>query len=124
MSTTPAAGINLYPFIIDIPGSQEPEQWIQGSTSATLLSYAAGIGYKVHIFSNLKNKTDLLQYQDTIHIPNTYTIIDSDVFCDTPNLQPNWIPPCVDEPNLLKGLTYTSSTAIVSLVNSIHVLYN
>ena len=41
--------------------------------------------------SNLKNKTDLLQYQDTVPIPNTYTITDSDIFCDTPNLQPDWI---------------------------------
>ena len=55
---------------------------------------------------------------------NTYTIADSDVFGDTPNLQPDWIPPCADELNLLERLTYTSSTVISSLVDSIDVLYN
>ena len=56
--------------------------------------------------------------------PNTYTIIDSDVFRDTPNLQPDWIPTFVNELNLLERLTYTSSTATASLVDSIDVLYN
>ena len=36
--------------------------------------------------ANLNNKNDLLQYQDTVSIPNTYTNKESDVFCDTPNL--------------------------------------
>ena len=62
--------------------------------------------------SNLKTKTVLFQYQGTVTIPNTYTIADSDLFRDTPNLQSDWIPPCVDELNLLERLTYTLFTAL------------
>ena len=52
--------------------------------------------------SNLEIKTDLLQYHDTVPIPNTYTIADSDVFRDIPILQPDWILPCADDLNLLE----------------------
>ena len=71
----------------------------------------------------LQTKIDLLQYQDTVPIPNTYTIVDSVVSCDTPNLEPNLILPCTDEPNLLERITHLPSTAIASLVDSIDVLY-
>ena len=39
----------------------------------------------------LQNKTDLLQFQDSIPVPTTYTIVEFDVFYDTLNLQPAWI---------------------------------
>ena len=74
--------------------------------------------------ANLKTENGLFRYQDTVPIPNTYIIADSDVFCDTPNLQPDWISPCADEPNLLKRLTHIPSTIFASLVDSINVLYN
>ena len=67
-------------------------------------------------------KTDLLQYRDTIPFPNTYTITDSDVFCDTPNLQADWIPPCANDIDPFEGLTHLPSTIITSLVDSIDVL--
>ena len=74
--------------------------------------------------ANLKTKTGLLQYRDTVPIPNTYIIADSDVFCDTLNLQLNHIPSCADKPNLLERLTHIQSTVITPLVDSIDVLYN
>ena len=149
ISTTPAAEIYLPPFIIDIPDSQEPaleltpitmkpkQEFMQIKDPRTTNGYkdppprrryrmlqAIRCWKQAAYISKFKNKTDLLQYQDTVPIPNTYTIAHSDVFRDTPNLQPDWIPPCVDEPNLLERLTYTSSIAIASLVDSMDVLYN
>ena len=149
MNTTPAAGIYLPPFIVDISDIQEPALELIPTTMKLKPEFMqikdprTTNGYKdspprccyrmlraIHHrkqaahTSNLKIKTDLLQYQDTVHIPNTYTIVDSDVFHDTPNLQPDWIPPCADVLDLLERLTFTSSNAIASLVDSIDALYN
>ena len=57
-------------------------------------------------------------------IPNTYTIVDSDVFCDIPNLQVDWILPCADESTPFERLTHLPSTIITSLMNFIDILYN
>ena len=44
------------------------------------------------------NLADLcINHSNFLTFPNTYTIIDSDVLCDTPNLQADWILPCADK---------------------------
>ena len=114
MSTIPAAGTYLPPFIVDIPDIQEPALELTPTTMKLKPKFTQikdpriADGYKdppprrryqmlraikhrkqASNTSNLKTKTDLVQYQDTVHILNTYTIADSDVFSDTPNLQPD-----------------------------------
>ena len=59
-----------------------------------------------------------------MHVQKTYIIADSNVFRDTPNLQPDWILPYADELNLLERLNYKLSTAVASLMDSVDVFYN
>ena len=115
MTTTLVVNTYLPSFVVDIPDIQEPTQKLTPTTMKQKLESMQikdpGIinRYKdptsrhryqmlraiyrrkraAHT-TNLKTKTDLLQYQDTVPIPNTYTITYSDVFCDTPNLQ-RWL---------------------------------
>ena len=105
MNTTPAAGTYLPPFIVDISDIQEPALELTPTTMKLKPEYMqikdprTTDGYKhpprlgryqmlwaIHHrkqathTSNLKIKTDLDQYQNTVPIPNTYTVANSDVF--------------------------------------------
>ena len=55
--------------------------------------------------------------------PLTITIVDDDVFYDTPNLSPDWLPPFEDELQLEQPVSYSSSI-ISSLVDSSDALDN
>ena len=72
----------------------------------------------------LQNNPDLLQYQGSIPIPTTYTIVNSDVCYGTLNLQSAWIPPYADTIHPFERLTYLPSTITTSFVDSIDALHN
>ena len=73
--------------------------------------------------SELRNLIDLTQYQDSLPPPLTITIVDNDVFYDTPNSSPDWLPPCEDELQFDQPIPYPSSS-ISSLVDSFDALDN
>ena len=149
MTTTLVASMYLTPLFVDISDIKEPKlelnpiaiklrpEFIQIKDPRTKNRYKDPFPQRryrmLHAICHQKeaaqeaaprNNPDLFGYQDSILVPITYTIVNSDVFYDTLNLQPAWIPPYADEIDPFERLTHLPSTIIFPFVDSIFVLYN